>query len=81
MQKTNNPLLVKAATAIGSTLGTIVAKIKPTSSSEDSSDRTNDSSDRTKLMEHLRLKTYALGASIPHKRIRGRRPARARRAS
>jgi putative hemolysin len=37
--------------------------------------------DRTKLMEHLREKTYALGASIPHQKIRGRRPARARRRS
>jgi putative hemolysin len=35
--------------------------------------------DRTKLMEHLRRKTYELGASIPHKRIRGRRPGRTRR--
>ena len=35
--------------------------------------------DRTKLMEHLRKKTYELGTSIPHKRIRGRRPGRARR--
>jgi putative hemolysin len=35
--------------------------------------------DRTKLMEHLRKKTYELGAAIPHKRIRGRRPARTRR--
>ena len=35
--------------------------------------------DRTKLMEHLRRKTYELGASVPHRRIRGRRPARARR--
>jgi putative hemolysin len=34
--------------------------------------------DRTKLMEHLRRKTYELGTSIPHKRIRGRRPGRAR---
>jgi putative hemolysin len=38
-----------------------------------------DGMDRTKLMEHLRRKTYALGALIPHRRIRGRRPARARR--
>jgi putative hemolysin len=37
--------------------------------------------DRTKLMEHLRKKTYALGASIPHQKIRGRRPARSRRRS
>jgi putative hemolysin len=35
--------------------------------------------DRTKLMEHLRERTYALGASLPHQKIRGRRPARARR--
>jgi hypothetical protein len=35
--------------------------------------------DRAKLMEHLRQKTYDLGASIPHQRIRGRRPARPRR--
>lgn len=35
--------------------------------------------DRTKLMEHLRRKTYELGTSIPHKRIRGRRPGRPRR--
>ena len=35
--------------------------------------------DRTKLMEYLRRKTYELGESIPHRRIRGRRPARARR--
>ena len=42
-----------------------------------------DSLDRKKLMEHLRRKTYALGAAMPHKRIRGRRPgdARRRRAS
>ena len=38
-----------------------------------------DGMDRTKLMEHLRKKTYALGTAIPHGRIRGRRPARARR--
>lgn len=38
--------------------------------------------DRMKLMEHLRRKTYELGTSIPHKRIRGRRPVRTpRRAS
>jgi len=35
--------------------------------------------DRTKLMEHLREATYKLGASIPHRRIKGRRPSRARR--
>jgi putative hemolysin len=35
--------------------------------------------DRTKLMEHLRKATYALGASLPHKRIRGKRPSHARK--
>jgi hypothetical protein len=30
------------------------------------------------LMEHLRKATYALGASLPHRKIRGRRPSRAR---
>ncbi len=35
--------------------------------------------DRTNLMEHLRSATYKLGASIPHRKIRGRRPSRAKR--
>jgi len=35
--------------------------------------------DRTKLMEHLRSATYKLGASIPYRKIRGRRPSRAKR--
>jgi putative hemolysin len=35
--------------------------------------------DRAKLMEHLRQQTYALGAAIPHQKIRGRRPVRSRR--
>src|SRR5882672_3751235 len=35
--------------------------------------------DRTKLMEHLRSATYKLGAAIPHRKIRGRRPSRAKR--
>jgi putative hemolysin len=30
--------------------------------------------DRKQLMEHLRKATYALGAALPHRRIRGRRP-------
>jgi putative hemolysin len=30
--------------------------------------------DRRQLMEHLRKATYALGAALPHRRIRGRRP-------
>jgi putative hemolysin len=34
--------------------------------------------DGKKLMEHLRKATYALGASLPHRKIRGRRPSRAR---
>jgi len=34
--------------------------------------------DRKDLMEHLRKATYALGASLPHARIRGKRPARTR---
>jgi putative hemolysin len=33
---------------------------------------------RKTLMEHLRNVTYALGAAIPHRRIRGRKPARTR---
>jgi len=36
--------------------------------------------DRTKLMEHLRKATYALGAAVPHRKIRGRRPRGARAA-
>jgi len=35
--------------------------------------------DRAKLMEHLRTATYKLGASIPHRRIKGRRPSPSRR--
>ena len=35
--------------------------------------------DRNKLMEHLRAATYKLGASIPHRKIKGRRPSRAPR--
>lgn len=35
--------------------------------------------DRAKLMEHLRQKTYQLGASVPYRRVRGRRPVRPRR--
>ena len=35
--------------------------------------------DRKDLMEHLRKATYALGASLPHRRIRGRRPGASRK--
>ena len=34
-----------------------------------------ESLDRKHLMEHLRKITYALGASMPHRTIRGRKPA------
>ena len=34
--------------------------------------------DRKDLMEHLRKATYALGASLPHAKIRGKRPGRTR---
>ena len=34
--------------------------------------------DRKTLMEHLRKATYALGAAVPHGKIRGRRPRLAR---
>jgi putative hemolysin len=53
---------------IGSELRVQIGDLIPFSELEDL--------DRTKLMEHLRRKTYELGNSIPHKRIRGRRPAR-----
>ena len=56
---------------IGSELRVQIGDLIPYSELEDL--------DRTKLMEHLRKKTYELGTSIPHKRIRGRRPARTRR--
>jgi putative hemolysin len=56
---------------IGSELRVQIGDLIPFSELEDL--------DRTKLMEHLRKKTYELGTSIPHKRIRGRRPARTRR--
>lgn len=36
--------------------------------------------ERKALMEHLRSVTYALGAALPHGRIRGRRPTRLRNA-
>jgi putative hemolysin len=36
--------------------------------------------DRKELMEHLRKATYALGAEVPQRKIRGRKPTRARRA-
>jgi putative hemolysin len=32
--------------------------------------------DRKTLMEHLRKQTYALGAGLPYRRVRGRRPGR-----
>ena len=35
-----------------------------------------ESLDRKHLMDHLRQATYALGASVPHRAIRGRRPRR-----
>ncbi len=35
--------------------------------------------DRKDLMEHLRKATYELGASLPHKKIRGRRPNASRK--
>src|SRR4029077_19363534 len=35
--------------------------------------------DRKDLMEHLRKATYELGASLPHKKIRGRRPSASRK--
>jgi putative hemolysin len=34
--------------------------------------------DRKDLMEHLRKATYALGADLPHAKIRGKRPTRTR---
>jgi len=34
--------------------------------------------DRNRLMEHLRTATYMLGSSIPHRKIKGRRPSRGR---
>jgi putative hemolysin len=34
--------------------------------------------DRKQLMEHLRQATYALGETLPHRKIRGRRPRGAR---
>lgn len=34
--------------------------------------------DRKQLMEHLRKATYALAESVPHRKIRGRRPDRSR---
>ena len=35
--------------------------------------------DRKNLMEHLRKATYELGASLPHRKIRGRRPSASRK--
>jgi len=35
--------------------------------------------DRAKLMEHLRTATYKLGQTLPHRKIKGRRPTRTRR--
>ena len=35
--------------------------------------------DRKTLMEHLRKATYALGAAMPHRAVRGKRPPRAKR--
>ena len=56
---------------IGSELHVQIGEVMPYSELE--------SLDRTKLMEHLRAATYKLGTSIPHRRIKGRRPSRARR--
>lgn len=36
--------------------------------------------DRKQLMEHLRKMTYALGESVPDRKVRGRRPTRGRAA-
>src|SRR5258705_8975647 len=35
--------------------------------------------DRKNLMEHLRTATYELGVTVPHKKIRGRRPGSSRK--
>ena len=37
--------------------------------------------DRKSLMEHLRKATYALGAHLPHRTVRGRKPKRAARTA
>jgi hypothetical protein len=37
-----------------------------------------DKLDRKDLMEHLRKATYALGADLPHRAVKGRRPKRTR---